>query len=106
MHRKNNCNARKRRRDLQNKSHNMKLTFGLALPLLALLIPLTLTGCDVFSKPAGNPPLAADLKEFKPFPESTGDKGRDAIRYASALAEERELRIGTFEAYCRNADPC
>lgn len=73
---------------------------------LAIAILSTIAGCGTFSKPAGNPPLAADLREFAPLPEPTGDKGRDALRYATELVAERERRRSVVATYCENADPC
>lgn len=71
-----------------------------------LLILFTLTGCATYSAPKTNPPLAADVKVFDPIPGSTGDKGRDALMYASLLVQERALRRSVVNSYCELADPC
>ena len=71
------------------------------LPILFMMV-----GCGQFSKPASNPPLTDDLKTFEPFPQPTGDKGRDALQYAAVAVAERSMRRDVVELYCMNARPC
>lgn len=101
-----NLNASKRPQNLLSRLRPTNWNLRTGLLMLALATLSTTQGCDEFSKPAGNPPLSEDLKTFAPLPQPTGDKGRDALKFAKALVEERALRKGVVAAYCRNANPC
>lgn len=103
---RNSYSARKNLQRERNKRLHMRAICNGGFLLFALLILLTTSACDKFFRPAGNPPLAADLKEFLPFPQLSGDKGQDAVNMAAALVDERQRRKAVVELYCANAKPC
>jgi hypothetical protein len=74
--------------------------------MLVLATLLMNAGCGESLVRTKLPPLATDLKEYRPFPQPTGDKGRDALNLAAALVQERALRRAAVNEYCEHADPC
>lgn len=60
--------------------------------LLALLMLFTLSACAPSLKALKLPPAPSDLMVIEPLPESTGDKGMDAIQYAAA-AKAKDAKI-------------